>query len=126
MEQSFVHDNDAVKSNLEHARRIAEYLDHYGGEDVRAIDISGQSSFADAFILVTAISHGQLRGLYRRAHEIIAKLELIPRQSHKRDDESGWLLVDCDSLIVHLMLKEMRDFYDLEKIWFDASVIYPA
>jgi ribosome-associated protein len=125
MEQSFAHDKDTQAASVEYARKIAEYLDQHGGEDVRALDISQQSSFADAFVIVSANSTGQIRGLYRRTHEIVAELELTPRQSHKRDDESGWLLVDCDSLVIHLMLQEMREFYDLEKLWFDSSVIYP-
>jgi ribosome-associated protein len=51
---------------------------------------------------------------------------LDPRQSHKRDDDSGWLLLDCGSIIVHIMLEELRSFYELEKLWFDAPIIYPA
>jgi ribosome-associated protein len=107
------------------ARAIAEYLEEHGGENVVALDISQQSGFADSFVFVSAPSVGRLRGLYRRAHEKIAELELSPRQSHKRDDESGWLLIDCESVIVHLMLTELREFYEVEKLWFDATPIYP-
>ncbi|MFW5796151.1 MAG: ribosome silencing factor [Alkalispirochaeta sp.] len=107
------------------AQEIAEYLEEHGGENVVALDISKQSGFVDSFVFVSAPSIGRLRGLYRRAHEKIAELELTPRQSHKRDDESGWLLIDCESVIVHLMLTELRDFYEVEKLWFDAVPIYP-
>jgi ribosome-associated protein len=120
MEQSSDHNE-----NMKSAYAIAEHLENNGGNNVRALDISIQSSFADAFVLASAESTGQLRGLHRRTHEIISELNLAPRQSHKRDDESGWLLIDCGGIVIHLMIQELREFYDLEKLWYDAAVIYP-
>ncbi len=124
MEQQSARDDDRRK-NIEDARSIARYLEQHGGDAVVALDISQQSSFADAFIIASAGSVGQLRGLYRRTHEIVDELLLTSHQSHKRDDESGWLLVDCDSVVVHLMLDEIRQFYELEKLWYDGEVIFP-
>lgn len=120
MDQSSEHSN-AIAC----AQSIAEFLAENGADDVVALDVSEQSGFADAFVIASAPSVGRLRGLYRRAHEQIETCNLVPRQSHKRDDESGWLLIDCDSVIVHLMLAELRSFYELEKLWYDAAPIYP-
>ena len=103
---------------------LAHFLDETGARDIVALDVSEQSSFARYFIIGGAVSAGQLRGLKRRAHERLGELGLRARQSPKRDDESGWLLIDCDDLIVHLMLDEQRQFYELEKLWFDARILY--
>ncbi|MFW5828366.1 MAG: ribosome silencing factor [Alkalispirochaeta sp.] len=106
------------------AREIAQTLEELGAVDPIALDVSGQSSFTEAFVIAGAESLAQLRGLQRRIHEKLTELELDPRQSPRRNDESGWLLLDCDTVIVHLMLAEQRSFYELEKLWFDAPVLY--
>lgn len=108
------------------AVEIAAYLDELGGGETTALDITGQSSFADFFVIAGAASQAQLRGLQRRLHEKLLDLGLEPRQSPRRSDESGWLLLDCDSVVIHLMLSQQREFYELEKLWFDAPVVYPA
>lgn len=108
------------------ATEVARFLEELGAGDPIALDVSGQSSFTDAFVIAGAESLAQLRGLQRRLHEKLTQLGLDPRQSPRRNDESGWLLLDCDSVVIHLMLAEQRAFYELEKLWFDAGVLYSA
>lgn len=120
-------DQSSEQSNTKlQAIGLAVFIEEHGGENVTCLDISGQSGFADFFVIASAESQGRLRGLYRRAHEKVDEIGLVPRQSPKRNDESGWLLLDCGSIIVHLMLDELRDFYELEKLWFDAEHVYPV
>ncbi|MFW5693726.1 MAG: ribosome silencing factor [Alkalispirochaeta sp.] len=106
------------------ATAVAQILAELGAVDPIALDVSEQSSFTDAFVIAGAESLAQLRGLQRRVHEHLTELHLDPRQSPRRNDESGWLLLDCDSIIIHLMLAEQRAFYELEKLWYDAPVLY--
>ena len=106
------------------AAEIARTLEELGAVDPIALDVSGQSSFTEAFVIAGAESLAQLGGLQRRIHEKLTELELDPRQSPRRKDESGWLLLDCDSVILHLMLADQRAFYELEKLWFDAPILY--
>lgn len=108
------------------AGEIARYLDEAGAHDTVALDISRHSGFADAFVIADTESHGRLQGLHRRVEEKLRELGLSARNYHKRADESGWLLLDCGSIIVHLMLEEQRSFYDLERLWYDAEVIWRA
>lgn len=109
---------------IKQARDVAGILEGLGGQQVVALDVSRQSSFADAFVIAGATSQAQLRGMQRRLVDELERLDLHPRTRPRRDDESGWLLLDCDSVVVHLMLDEQRSFYDLERLWFDAEVIY--
>ena len=111
-------------NNNEKSIAIARALDAYGADDTLALDISEQSGFADCFVLASAPSQGRLRGLYRKTHETLSDLGLEPRQSHKRNDDSGWLLIDCDGIVIHLMLEELRRFYELENLWYDATVLF--
>ena len=110
----------------EKAADIASYLEDLGARDPVALDVSGQSSFTDAFVIAGAASSAQLRGLYRRLEEYLAELDFHARRNPRRDDESGWVLLDCDDVVVHLMLDEQRAFYELEKLWFDAERLFPV
>lgn len=108
---------------IDQAAELALVLEELGAADVVALDVTGQSSFADAFVIAGAASQAQLRGLQRRLSEELERRDLQPRTRPRRDDESGWLLLDCNSLVIHLMLEEQRRFYELERLWFDATVI---
>lgn len=112
-------DNESVT-----ARDLAIFLDDAGARDVVALDISGHSTFADTFVIAGAASQGQLSGFYRRTEEFLRERGLAPRNHRKRDDESGWLLLDYGALIVHLMLDEIRHFYELEKLWYDSETLW--
>lgn len=112
-------------NSIERAARIAAFLDEHGASDPLALDISQQSSFADAFVIAGASSNAQMRGLQRQLEELLTELGLSPRTRPRRSDESGWLVIDCNEVIIHLMLAEQRSFYELERLWFDAQQMYP-
>lgn len=108
------------------ACELAQYLDEIGAQHVLALDISSHSSFADIFVLAGAAGQGQLQGFFRRTEEFLRNRGVAVRNPRKKSDESGWLLLDCDFLVVHLMVKEIREFYELEKLWFDAELLWSA
>ena len=103
---------------------IAGFLAEEKGKDTVALDLRPQGGFTDYFILTTSRSEAHQRGLLRRLHEHLRELDIDPRQSHRRGEEAGWSLLDCDDLVVHVMSPTMREFYDLEKLWFEAKVLY--
>ncbi len=113
-------------TSREKAIALAAYLHELGAQSVVALDVSVSSPFADCFVIAGANSAAQTRGFRRRILEKIDVLDLESRTGHKRDDDGGWLLIDCGSIIVHIMLPEQREFYDLEKLWFDAEKIFES
>lgn len=114
------------QASREQARRIAAHLAGTGADEVVALDVSERSPIAYCFVIATAASEGRMRGLVRRTQEILDELGLTPRSGGKRLEPTGWVLIDCDSIVVHLMLAELRAFYELERLWFDSPVIYPS
>ena len=117
--------SDQSKSRMR-AIALARRLEELGADSVVALDVSGHSPFTDYFVIAGANSRAQMRGFRRRVFDLLEELQLEARQGRKRDDDGGWLLIDCSSVIVHIMLREQREFYDLEKLWFDAETIYAA
>lgn len=100
------------------------FLEDEKALDVLVLDIGLQSSFADFFILATAQSLGHLRGLVKNLDGVLAKHGLGPRGTKRGvNDDDNWILLDCGDFIVHLMTREAREFYDLEKLWFESPHI---
>ncbi len=103
---------------------IAHFLDdHQGGRTV-ALYVGEKSSFTDYFVITTARSQGHLRGLVGQVYEVLDRFDLSPRGGKRRPAEDGWVLLDCGPIVVHLMLKEPREFYDLERLWFGSDVLF--
>jgi ribosome-associated protein len=51
----------------------------------------------------------------------LEKSGIKPLSKVSPNDESGWVVVDCMSIIIHIFLEPMREFYSLERLWSDAK-----
>ena len=96
-------------------------------DDKKAVDITMLRTrevtvLADYFIICTATSTTHLRTLSDEVEKVLKENGEAPlrREGHR---SGGWVLVDFGCVVVHLFLKEMREFYTLERLWSDADVI---
>ncbi len=110
----------ADTSTRETAIEIARLIEEHKGVDTRVIDLSGQTSWTDFFVISTVSGSGHLQGVLRHLYEFLDSRNLSPRNRHRRASDDGWILVDCGGCIVHLMDREKRAFYDLENLWFSG------
>ncbi len=107
-----------VKQEVEkNAKKIADFLVDHKVEDVVVVDLSEKSSFTDAFVIGTVNSVGHLRGVVHQLWGELIDLGIEVNNRHKSPSVDGWELIDGGDIIIHLMSKELRDFYDLEKLW---------
>jgi len=89
------------------------------------LDLQGQCSWADYMMIVTATSRVHLRGIYQKILDSVKDNDLLLLRSGKgRRDEDQWLLMDFGPLVVQLFTEEAREYYDLEKIWFESDVLF--
>ncbi|UCF98724.1 MAG: ribosome silencing factor [Spirochaetaceae bacterium] len=115
---------DIVKNDV---LDIARLLEDHRAEQVMALYIGEMSDWTDYFIISTVRSAAHLKGLLRLLSETFAQKSispLRPRKLHSR--EAGWVLIDCGRFVVHLMDREHREFYELEKLWFKNELIYSS
>lgn len=117
---------DTVSAHLADIQAIAGLLDDHRAEDTIALDVRETCSFADYFVIATVNSQGHLRGLLVRLDELFARRGIVPFHPRRRNEETGWVLIDLGYAVVHLMTAQMREFYELEKLWFGAETVFRA
>ena len=113
---------DTAKNNL--VLTLAELLDEHNGVDTVVLDIREQSIWTDYFIITTVNSQAHMRGIARYVNDFLQEHSIVPFHRHKHISEDGWNLIDCGDFVVHLMNKEIRDFYDLERLWYSGQAVY--
>jgi ribosome-associated protein len=116
--------DDTVKNDV---LDIAKLLADHRGEEVTALYIGEMSDWTDYFIITTVRSAAHLKGLLRLVSEVLAEKSITPFRSTKAHNrETGWVLIDCGRFVIHLMDREHREFYELEKLWFNNELIYSS
>lgn len=98
------------------AHRIVDLLSELQAGDIALLDIARASGFADYFVLATAHSPLQFSAIVERL-ELELKREGVPPRHREGRRESGWVLIDCGDVIVHLFSPEKREYYRLEELW---------
>ncbi|MGN0740236.1 MAG: ribosome silencing factor [Treponema sp.] len=111
-----------MKTTQDKALEIAQLLEDGKGEDVVVLDISELNSWTDFFVITTINSSTHWQGLYRQVKDYIKDNDLeIHLTNKKSPDGDDWNLIDLGNIVVHLMSKQARVFYDLEKLWHNGK-----
>ena len=106
-------------TNKEYAYLAAETLSTKKAKDIVVIDIAEKSGFADYFIVATGNTDRQINSLVDDVEDAMAKEDLLVK-SVEGKNTSGWILLVFGDVIVNLFTPEMRDRYNIEKIWADC------
>lgn len=95
---------------------IKKIIDDKKGEDIVTLDMKG-FSFTDYFIIASGETEIQLNAI---ADEIIIKLDEQGRCSCRREgkQDSKWILLDFGDIVVHLFEKNIRKYFNLERLWY--------
>lgn len=101
--------------------KIANLLNEKKATDVAFIDISPKASFADYFVLASSSSDRQMSALVENVEEFLEAEGVFPK-SIEGKRTSGWILMDYGDVVVNIMTVEMREKYNIEKIWGDCEI----
>ena len=103
------------------AEEIAKVLSDKKGIDVAVIDISPKASFADFFVLASGGSDRQVAALVESVEDLMEPQGVFPKSVEGRKT-SGWILMDYGDVVVNVMTPEMREKYNIERIWGDCEL----
>jgi ribosome-associated protein len=91
-------------------------LDADKAVDIEALDLRGLTSIADYMIVATGTSSRHVNSLAVKLAERLSILGLKDIRLEGQEN-SDWVIVDAGDVIIHLFREEVRDFYNIEKIW---------
>ena len=93
------------------------------GSDIVLLDIRRVSLLTDYFVICSGASERQVRAI---ADEILEKMKketgVIPLNV-EGVPSSGWVLVDYGGVVVHIFAPSLREYYSLEKLWSEATMV---
>jgi ribosome-associated protein len=104
------------------AHRVVDLASDKKAADIVLLDVRAQTAMADYFVICTGASDRQLSAIADGIIEGVKAEGLLPL-GREGDAGSRWLLIDLGSVIVHVMSASEREFYQLEKLWSDASLL---
>ena len=105
-----------VEASARLREMIAATLEEYKAEDISVVDLAGKSSIADHMIVASGSSHRHVGSLADRMIERLKKAGVVMVGVEGRR-QADWVLLDVGEVIVHLFRPEVREFYNLEKMW---------
>ena len=101
---------------------ILKSLDDDKAEDVVDINLRGKSEMADYMVIASGRSTRQVSAL---AEKLADRLKQEFRISAKIEgkDAGDWVLIDAGDVIIHIFRPEVREFYQLEKMWMSSQEV---
>ena len=107
---------------MERLKIIAKALDDKRAESIDILNISELTSLGDYFVICTCNSNVQVRAA---ADEVEHQMKEAGFEALHTEGYRGgsWILLDFADIIVHVMDRETREFYSLERWWDDAERI---
>ena len=99
---------------------VVAALEELKALDISVVDVRGQTSFTDFMVVASGRSDRQVKAL---AHKVTAaaKEQGVDVLGVEGEREGEWALVDLNDVVVHVMQPRVREFYQLEKLWFDGG-----
>ncbi len=104
------------------ALKIAASLLAKQAEDLAILDVSGPMAIVDYFVIATVASTRQAQAMAKDLDQEVKQLRGRRKrnQGGMETEDSNWVLLDFDEVVVHLLLPEARTYYGLESLYADA------
>ena len=105
---------------LEIAKELVRVLDMKKARGIKLLHVT--EIIADYFLICQGTSNTQLKALCGEAEYKLGLCGVAPLRIDGYS-EGNWIVMDFGSVMVHIMSRDDRDFYKLEKLWGDAEVV---
>lgn len=94
---------------------VVSTLDEGKADDMVVIDLQGKSSIANQMVIASGTSQRHVASLAEKVRENLKAAGHFSMM--EGEEKADWVLIDAFDVIVHVFKPEVRDFYNLEKMW---------
>lgn len=105
--------------------RISELADDKKGQELRLFDASGVVGYADWIVLVSGTSDRHVVALAESIRIGLRELGELPIEV-EGTEFGRWVVLDYGNLVIHVVLDEVREYYNFDKLWADAQLWTPT
>ena len=103
--------------NLETMKQaVVDALEDIKAVDISVLDVSKLTSITSCMIIASATSSRQAKALAHNVQEKLKEHGVTPT-GVEGEREGEWVLVDLGEIVVHIMLQNVREYYNLEQLW---------
>jgi ribosome-associated protein len=89
-------------------------------ENIVVIDLQTVPGAADWSIICQADTSVHVQAIYNRIVNGLIEKGTRPWK-HEGEEDGRWILIDFSDVIVHIMIPELREYYDIESVWSDGK-----
>jgi len=101
--------------------KIGELILDKKGYDINILDVQKITSLTDYFIICTSDSEPQTKAIVEHIEEKLKKEGIRPLHIEGKD-HLDWVLLDYVNIVVNVFNKDLRKFYNIERLWSDAII----
>ena len=92
-------------------------------EHIVILDVSKQLVITDHFVICSGNTDRQVRTIADAVERHLIETHKVKPYRREGEREGTWILLDYVDFVVHVFRKEERDYYELERLWSDASIV---
>ena len=109
-------------NDREKMTELVKILDAKKARDIVVVEVEQSTIIASYFVIATGGSLTQLGALSDETQDVMAQ-KGEPAVKVEGKGGGGWILIDFGGVILHLFTAQMREFYDLERLWSDSPTV---
>lgn len=107
------------------ALEAAQAANDKKGQDIIMLDMKDLLSLIDVFVITSGSNTRQVRSIVEEIKERIFKKVNMKPLSIEGLHDAGWVLMDYGDVVVHVFLEQVRNYYELERLWANAPRLTP-
>ena len=103
-----------------------EFADNKKAENIVILDVRKLSSVTDYFVITSGTSEPHLRAIVDEITDELREKHGVRPRAVDGTIHAAWVVLDYFDVIVHVMRRDMREYYDLDGLWGDAPRVKPG
>ncbi len=95
---------------------VIEALQDLKALDIKHLNVEGVAGFTDRMVFASGTSSRHVKSIAQSVQEAARKAGITPL-GMEGEDVGDWVLIDLGDIVVHIMIPDTREFYDIERLW---------